>query len=229
MSNYILDIETIANERLGNYKETFEPAPPEPEPEVEEEVRISPKTGKPLKAKAKPKPKSEGRAKARKSDKPGLSYLTGRIICVGIKPENKAPVMLVNKDEEALLQELYDYMAARAPFTVISFNGRSFDIPFITMRGLLYNINFADVLSQERFSKTHIDLYETIGGKWGMSCKLAELAWFLGLEAVEGKGSEVQDMYDRGDLQSISDHCQSDIETTEKIYFILHGSKKRKV
>lgn len=228
MSNIFIDIETIASQRLEEYRKKFEPAPPEPEPEVEEEVRISPKTGKPLKAKAKPKPKSTSRAKSLKSDKPGLSYLTGRIICAGVKPENMPAYMIVDNNEKALLEDLYDYLAARQPCTTIGYNSRAFDLPFITMRGLLYNINFADMFPQERYSKAHVDIYELIGGKWGMSCKLNELAWFLGLEDVEGSGAEVQKLYDEGNLQAISDHCQSDIETCEKIYFILRGSKKRR-
>jgi hypothetical protein len=223
LSNIFIDIETIASGRLEEYRKKFEPAPPEPEPE--EEPEINPKTGKP---KRKAKPKSTSRAKTLKSDKPGLSYLTGRIICAGVKPENMPAYMIVDNNEKALLEDLYDYLAARQPCTTIGYNSRAFDLPFITMRGLLYNMDFTSFFPQERYSKSHVDIYELIGGKWGMSCKLSELAWFLGLEDVEGSGSEVQRLYDAGDLQAISDHCQSDIETSEKIYFILRGSKKRK-
>lgn len=221
MQTFILDIETIASKRLEEYRRQFEPAPPEPEPE--EEPEINPKTGKP---KRKAKAKSAPRAKSLKSDKPGLSYLTGRIICTGLKPDGKTPIMFADENEKQMLSDLYEYLEERQPLGVVTYNGRAFDVPFITMRGLLYNLDFANVLPQDRYSKSHVDLYEVIGGKWGMSCKLAELAWFLGLEAVEGKGSDVQQMYDEGRLEDIIAHCKSDIITTEKIYHRIMGERK---
>lgn len=229
MQTFILDIETIASKRLNEYREKFEPAPPEPEPEEEPAVEINPKTGKPKRAKAKPKPKAASRAKSLKSDKPGLSYLTGRIICVGLKPENKTPIMYADENEKQMLTELYEYLEERQPLGIVGFNSKAFDVPFINMRGLLYNLDFANVLPQDRYSKSHIDLYEVIGGRWGMSCKLAELGWFLGLDAVEGKGSDVQQMYNEGRLEDIIAHCKSDIITTEKIYHRIMADRKRKL
>lgn len=230
MSNIILDIETIANDRLHEYKEHFEPAPPEPEPEEEPVVEINPKTGKPKRAKAKPKPKGEGRAKAKKSDKPGLSWLTGRVIVACIKPQGKEPIAFADDDEEKLLVALHEYLLARFPYTVVTFNGKSFDQPFLVMRGMLYGLDFASVLPSDRYSKSHIDLFETIGGgKWALPCKLSEAAWFFGLPDVEGSGKDVQRMYDENDIEGIINHCKSDVETTEKLFNIVYGRKQRKV
>lgn len=230
MVNIIIDIETIANERINEYKQTFEPAKPEPEPEEEPVVEINPKTGKPKRAKAKPKPKSEGRAKSPKSAKPGLHWLTGRVICVGVKPDGKEPVMFADDDEEKLLVALHEYLLARFPYTIVTYNGKSFDQPFLVMRGMLYGLDFASLLPSDRYSKSHVDLFEMVGsGKWALPCKLSEAAWFFGIPAVVGSGSEVQEQYDKGDIDGIIDHCKSDIETTEKLFHIVMGKKQRKM
>lgn len=232
MTNYVLDIETISidSDRLNDYKEHFEPAPPEPEPEPETEPEINPKTGKPKRKAAKPKPKSEGRAKAPKSAKPGLHWLTGRIVCVCVKPDGQEPVAFGDEDEEALLVALHEYLMARFPYTLITFNGKAFDVPFLVMRGALYGLDFASLMPSDRFSKSHFDVFENVGGgKWGLPCKLSELAWYLGLPDVEGAGSKVQEQYDAGDFQAIIDHCKSDVVTTEGIYKIMFGKKQRKL
>jgi uncharacterized protein YprB with RNaseH-like and TPR domain len=230
LTNYVLDIETIANDRLNDYKKHFEPPEvvvveePEPEPE------INPKTGKPKRAKAKPKPKSEGRAKARKSERAGLHWLTGRIVVVCVKPDGQEPVVFADDDEETMLVALHEYLMSRFPYTIITFNGKSFDVPFLVMRGAIYGLDFASVLPSDRYSKSHFDIFEIVGGgKWGLPCKLSELAWYLNLPDVEGTGSKVQEQYDSGDFEGIIEHCKSDVETTEKIYKILFGRKQRKL
>ena len=134
----------------------------------------------------------------------------------------------MDESEKEMLTEAYEYLEDRQPLAIVGFNSKAFDVPFLVMRGILYNLDFASVLPQDRYSKSHIDLYEVIGGKWGMSCKLAELAWFLGLEAVEGSGKDVQQMYDEGRLEDIIAHCKSDIITSEKIYHRLIGDRRRK-
>lgn len=210
----ILDIETIsiASETLEDYKRKFEPAPPQTEPEpIDEEA--------PKKRKKKATVGVKDDRKKRKSDKPGLNFLTGRIVCTVVKPVGGKPMVFAQEDEDILLLGLYDYLITKRPVELVTFNGRGFDVPFIVMRGLLHGLDFAHLLPTKKYDKLHIDLYEDIlGGKWGMGGKLRELAWFFGLEDVEGNGAEVQALYDSGDLEGIISHCVSDVETTEALY-----------
>jgi DNA polymerase elongation subunit (family B) len=227
MANLIIDIETISieSERLEDYKKHFEPVEPVVD---EEEPEINPKTGKP-KRKAKAK-SSSGKVRSKKSEKPGLHWLTGRVIVACVKPEGKEPVAFSDDDEEKLLVALHEYLMARYPYTIITYNGKSFDVPFLVMRGALYGLDFASVLPSDRYSKSHFDVYEnTAGGKWGLPAKLSELAWFLGLPDVEGAGSQVQEQYNAGDIEGIIEHCKSDVTTTESIYKMLFGRKQRKL
>ena len=214
------DIETAAidRERLEDFKHRFEPKPPEPEPaaEVEEE---KPKKKKKL-------AKKEDRPKKLKSDRAGLHYLTGRVVCAGAKNFGKKAEMFAHEEEEILLAGLYEYLDNYRPFTLVTFNGREFDVPFVYMRGLLHGFDFSQVLPMDKFSKSHIDLYQHLGGKWGMNGKLSELAWHFGIEdGLDGSGADVQKNFDNGNWEEIIAHCRADVETTEKLYIRLfpHG------
>jgi predicted PolB exonuclease-like 3'-5' exonuclease len=138
--------------------------------------------------------------------------------------------MFADDDEDVILAGAYNYLHDHTPFTLVTFNGRDFDLPMLYMRGLLHGYDFAQVLPMDKYTKTHIDLYQHLGGRWGMNGTLAELAWHFGLaDELDGHGSNVQQQFDSGDWESIIAHCRSDVEVTERLYSKLlpHGQKKR--
>lgn len=227
MTSIILDIETVPIEvdRLADYIATFEPdAMVAEEPEwVEVETDEKPKKGK-KKPKAKKAPKT-----ASKANRGGLHWLTGRIACVGVKELGKEPIIFIDKDESVILVGLYEYLSGKYPYNTITFNGGEFDLPFLRMRALLYGIDLAGVLPYEKFSKTHIDIYQVLGGKWQLPAKLAEYAWFFGIDDIKDSGAEVARMWEEGKLDDIANHCRGDVISTEKLYHrVFPGGKKRK-
>jgi uncharacterized protein YprB with RNaseH-like and TPR domain len=58
---------------------------------------------------------------------------------------------------------------------LVTFNGQAFDIPFLYMRGLVHGLDFSALLPKEKWFKLHVDLYEHLGGKWGLNAKLDEI------------------------------------------------------
>jgi DNA polymerase elongation subunit (family B) len=218
-----LDLETasVDKARIEEFKKRFEPKPPEPEPEPEEEEK--PK-------KRKKATKKEEKPKKLKSDRAGLHFLTGRVVCVGTKFVGRAPQMFADENEEIILAGVHDYIYDHPSFTLVTFNGRDFDLPMLYMRGLLHGFDFAQLLPMEKYSKSHIDLYQHLGGRWGMNGTLAELAWHFGLaDGLDGHGSSIQQQFDNGDWESIIAHCRADVEVTEGLYLKLfpNGRKKR--
>ena len=219
-----LDIETasIDKERLESFKNRFEPKPPEPIIEEEDEAP---------KKKKKATKKKEEKPKKLKSERAGLHYLTGRVVCAGAKPVGKKVEIFAHDEEDVLLAGLYECLDSYQPFTLVTFNGRDFDVPFIYMRGLLHGFDFSQVLPMDKYSKGHVDLYQHLGGKWGMNGKLEELAWHFGLvDGLDGHGSSIQQQFDSGDWESIIAHCRADVEVTEQLYARLfpHGRKPRR-
>ena len=191
MSNtVIIDIETIplSKERIRAYKEEFEP-------ETKKKSR---------------KPKKSGLG--------GLHWLTGRLVCVGIKPLGEKAEVFAHESEAVIFSDFAHYLEHHSAKQVITFNGRNFDLPFLRMRGSLYGINMDLYLPYAKFDKAHIDIYEELGGKWGLNAKLAEYAWFYGLKTISGSGAEVEKMFNDGDLDSIVAHNLGDLDTTEEIY-----------
>ena len=199
MSNIILDIETIPlpKDRILAYKDQFEPD--------------TPKRGR------KPKKSSMG----------GLHWLTGRLVCVGIKPMDDREVIFCHEDEELIFDAMVDYLDHTSYNKVITFNGKSFDLPFLRMRGALYGYNMELYFPYDRFTKDHIDIYDVLGGKWGLSAKLAEYAWFFGLKSIVGTGSEVEKLFKEGNLDAIIDHNRGDLATTEALYKRIFPAKKK--
>lgn len=227
MTYLIVDIETapIKTERLDSYIRTFEPElMVEEEPEWEEvEVDESPKKGKKKKPK-KPKPKVGSKAA-----KGGLHWLTGQICCVGVKPIGGDPIIFADEDEEIVLVGLFDYLSSQYPYTMVTFNGAEFDLPFIRMRGLLHGLDFSTLLPLEKFSKQHIDIYQVLGGKWVLPAKLSEYCWYFGIEDICDSGASVAEQFRAGDIEAIANHCRGDVIGTEKLYKkVFPGGKKRK-
>jgi DNA polymerase elongation subunit (family B) len=211
MGIIFIDIETIpeTEERLSSYKATFEPVSEEPV-EIEEIVE------KPVKKPKKPRTKKSARVKS-KADKKGLHFLTGRIVCVAVKPIGKEP-LIFHGEEGVLLRELHEYLSARHPSTIVGFNIMEFDVPFIRARGMLYGLDFSGLLPVDKFNKSHIDLYNVLGGKWSLNCKLSEYAWFFSIPGAYGDGSDVERLYREGKLLEIYKHCAADVSITEGLF-----------
>jgi predicted PolB exonuclease-like 3'-5' exonuclease len=138
--------------------------------------------------------------------------------------------MFAHEEEEFIMEGLYSYLDSHQPFTLVTFNGRDFDLPMLYMRGLLHGYDFAQVLPMDKYSKTHIDIYQHLGGRWGMNGTLAEFAWHFGLaDELDGHGSSIQQQFDSGDWESIIAHCRADVEVTESLFLRMfpNGVKKR--
>lgn len=212
----VLDIETVSidSEQLEDYKARFEPKPPEPEPGPEIEEGSKKRRSKTKKTVS----SVVDRKRKLKSDRPGLHWLVGKLVCVGLKPIGKPAEMYCNEDEELVLTMLYEGLLEKRPIDLITFNGKAFDIPFINMRGLVHGLDFTHMLPNDRYSKMHLDLFETIGGKWNSNARLSELCWMFGIDCIEGEGNQMQKLYDQGDLEGIVNHCRGDVEATEQLY-----------
>jgi DNA polymerase elongation subunit (family B) len=220
MNLLFIDIETIpeTEERIASYKATFEPTPVEP---VETEEIVE----KPKKAPKKPRTKKSARGKS-KSELKGLHYLTGKIVCIALKPMGKEP-LIFHGEEEVMLRELHEYLSARFPYTLCGYNIMEFDVPFIRMRGLKYGIDFSGLLPLDKFNKQHVDLYVVLGGKWGLTARLSELAWYFDIPGAYGSGADVERLYRAGDLLEIYRHCGADVCVTEGLYHKIYPEGRR--
>jgi len=111
---------------------------------------------------------------------------------------------------------------------LVDFNGRSFDLPLLTLAAFRFGIScpryFADgdrFGFRYRFTSSHIDLMEwlTEYGAYRMKGGLNLLAKMLGKPGkMSTRGDQVDALYRAGALREISDYCTQDVLDT---YFIF--------
>lgn len=119
--------------------------------------------------------------------------------------------------------------------TLVSFNGRTFDIPLMELSAFRYGIAIPDWFNlnertydqnRNRYNQgAHYDLQEIITnyGATRLSGGLNLLANLLGKPGKMGiAGHMVQDLYDKGELGQINDYCRCDVLDT---YFVLLRTK----
>ncbi|MHC4078700.1 MAG: ribonuclease H-like domain-containing protein [Planctomycetota bacterium] len=115
------------------------------------------------------------------------------------------------------------WVLANAATTVVSFNGRGFDVPFLVTRSLVHEIPArVDLLSNRFALRPHLDLYQvmTQGRYGGGPSNLDTICWALGVESPKGEmdGSMVAPAYEKGDALDIATYNRADVTATTKVY-----------
>ncbi len=120
---------------------------------------------------------------------------------------------------EAQLLRTFWALAARAN-TVVTFNGKNFDIPFLVTRSLIHGIPARVELTKPFSLQPHLDLYEVVARTSGGPGKLDVVCWALGVESPKGAmdGSMVAPTYDRGDYEKIAEYNAHDVRATAEVY-----------
>jgi hypothetical protein len=130
-----------------------------------------------------------------------------------------APKWLRLMSEADLLRAFWA-LASRAE-TVVSFNGRGFDVPFLVTRSMIHGIPArVDLLSQRFALRPHLDLWEIVGGRGNGPSKLDVVCWALGIESPKETmdGSMVAPAYERGEIVEIATYNRHDVRATSAVY-----------
>lgn len=127
-------------------------------------------------------------------------------------------------DEAKVLHEFSDFVGKRQP-TMVTFNGRRFDLPVLANRMLKHGVPFPAYYSNRdyryRYSDDgHIDLADLLTD-YGASRmpSLDALAQLVGMPGkMEVDGSKVQSMYEHGRYAEIRDYCLHDVVQTTFVF-----------
>ena len=189
------------------------------------------------------KDRSEEEVKSKLALSPG----TGRIISIGMwRPkenkggvlletsEDKAPsdewadlaeeTMVYRGDESEMLEEFWRYIS-RGVGRLITFNGRSFDGPFLMLRSAILGLEPTRSFSPYRYSFTrHCDLAEVVS--FFGARRLESLDFWCrqaGLESPKTgmDGSEVGTAYREGKIEEIGEYCIQDARATAELFNVL--------
>jgi predicted PolB exonuclease-like 3'-5' exonuclease len=124
--------------------------------------------------------------------------------------------------EERLVRDFWQRLE-RLDGTLVSFNGRGFDLPVLELAALRYGIatsNYCDAL-RSATSERHLDLYAwltndgTVGLRGGMNLLLK----MIGMDGkTDLDGSKVQAYFEAGRIDEIRQYCRADVIRTYALF-----------
>jgi len=133
-----------------------------------------------------------------------------------------------SSDEKKLVQDFFQLIERRAP-TLVTFNGRGFDVPVMKYRAMIHGISCPRWFSEgdkwnnydSRYNKGyHVDLIEVLSD-YGASarCSMHEVATAFGIPGkLDVAGDNVRGMFENGELAAIRNYCETDVCTTVLVY-----------
>ena len=135
-------------------------------------------------------------------------------------------------DEKEIIERFFNGIDKYVP-TIVSWNGKSFDLPVLHYRSLLHGIQaprywetgdndqsfrWNNYLS--RYHRRHTDLMDVLAGfEMRANAPLDEVATLLGFPGKMGmSGAKVWDNYQAGELAGIRNYCETDVLNTYLVY-----------
>lgn len=138
----------------------------------------------------------------------------------------------LDADEKELVERFYSGIEKYTP-TIVSWNGKSFDLPVLHYRALLHGVDASRYWENgdndtsfrwnnylSRYHSRHTDLMDVIAGyEPRAAAPLDEIASMLGFPGKMGmSGAKVWDEYQAGNLEGIRNYCETDVINTYLVY-----------
>lgn len=140
------------------------------------------------------------------------------------------------EDERALLEDFSTFVGRDRP-ALVTYNGRTFDMPVLALRSLHWAIPmrwyYRDPEVRHRYTdRGHIDLCDWLTDHGAArSSSLDAMARLIGLPGKVGiDGSQIEGMFRAGLLPRIQEYCLSDVAQTALLFLrfrLLQGALDR--
>jgi hypothetical protein len=135
----------------------------------------------------------------------------------------KLGVVGEGKDERGMLSDFSEFVGRHQP-ELITYNGRSFDLPVLVLRALRHGVAmrwYYQGRLRHRYSEDgHLDLCDMLSDHGAArSMSLDAMARLIGLPGKIGvDGSQVEGMYKAGQLELIKNYCLADVTQTSLLF-----------
>lgn len=156
-------------------------------------------------------------------------------ISVALRSQDRFAVWSLGEEgtsEKEIIERFFSGIDKYLP-TIVSWNGKGFDLPVIHYRSLLHGVQaprywetgdndqsfrWNNYLS--RYHRRHTDLMDVIAGyEMRAVAPLDEVATLLGFPGKMGmSGAKVWDNYQDGDITGIRNYCETDVLNTYLVY-----------
>lgn len=126
--------------------------------------------------------------------------------------------------DEAGLLTAWDTFVSRERPTVVTWNGRGFDVPVLGLRALRCGVaqGWASGDYRKRYSDQHVDLFDVFTEFGALPRNGMSLSTMSEVIGLPGKGSvdgtKVRSMFERGEIAKIEAYCASDAARTAFLY-----------
>ena len=165
--------------------------------------------------------------------------LTGEIITIGmLNPDsgkgavffrnNSEPILPFEEEgvryetgtEEDIIRKFWDTIRNYSQF--VTFNGRTFDCPFIMVRSAVHKIKPARDLMPNRYGDTHVDLFDQLSFFGAARRRFSLDMWCRTFDIISPKdsgitGYDVKDLYKAGKHLDIARYCAGDLRATAQL------------
>ena len=153
----------------------------------------------------------------------GLDPTTGRIVCIGLLDvESTCKEAYYGTDEKMLLTSFWEYLARTQPELFVTFNGKSFDFPYIIIRSAILELMPSMALPIQRYTtRPHFDVREVLAGN--DRHRRGTLDYFCAVFGIPSPksgldGSRIGDAFRAGRHEEIGRYCLADCQATAALY-----------
>jgi hypothetical protein len=153
----------------------------------------------------------------------GLDPATGRIVCIGLLDLTRGREQtLCGKDERDLLLRFWEWLRQWPPDLFVTFNGKSFDFPFINLRSAVLNVPPSLLLpTRPHLTRPHFDVREVLAA--GDRSRPGTLDFFCAVFGIaspklELDGSRMGEAFRQERLEEIAAYCLADCRATAALY-----------
>lgn len=162
----------------------------------------------------------------------GLNPFEDRIVAIGVDFLEGDPEVFTSKHEHDILWNFFHALAEFVSQTrdagkepvLIGYNIQNFDIPFITARAVKYGYG-RDAYHLRRLYRADLMRIVTYYmNTRNRNLSLRDVAEFLGIKAKDSVcGSDVPQLWEKGDVAAIESHCLSDLNLTLQLLLKLRS------
>ena len=147
-----------------------------------------------------------------------------------ITTENLAnDVKMQLSNEKKIIEDFWKILQYYKQPTIITFNGRTFDVPFVMLRSAIHRIRPPfNLMAGTKFNyPNHIDLIDEFtyyaGSQWGATKKFnfdfyAHSFGIVSPKAQGVDGSKVHNMFAENKITEISEYCLRDVDATYELF-----------
>lgn len=148
-----------------------------------------------------------------------------RIVCIGLlefsdQMEARSAIAWYGPNERELLRQFWARLAQDRPTLFITHNGLGFDLPFIKKRSIINQVKPSLDINLAKFRTEPVYDTMAIWSNWDTRgwVKLDVLARALHVETKSGSGSQVAEMWEKGQGLELARYCLQDTYVTYACY-----------